>query len=417
MRCGLFFVTIGLFSLCSQANAADWPMFRGPQGNGVSTDTGFPTEWAADKNVKWKVDLPNPANGSPIVSNGRVFVTNATEDGRKRGLICFDRTDGKQLWEKYVEFAEDETHSQNPYGSATPVADGQRVVVWHSSAGLYCYDFSGKELWSRDLGEFKHIWGYGSSPIIYQDRVILHCGPGKRSFLTAINIETGKTLWETDEPYEGKKEYNDVGSWSTPVIANVDGADQIIHTTSTALNGYDPQTGKRLWWCDGLSGSRYDAVSTSPLIAGDLCVVMGDLRGPAMGVKLGGAGDVTASQRLWLYDKRNPSFVGTGILLDGHVYRPTSSPGTLECIEAKTGERAWVARAASGNYWASIVLADGLLYSTSQKGVTVVFKPNTKELEEVSRNDLEQTCNATPAFSDGEIFIRTHDALYCIAGK
>lgn len=416
MHIRFWFITVGLMMICVSANAGDWPAFRGPQGNSVATGTGFATVWTTGKNVGWKVDLPDPSNGSPIVSNGRVFLASATEDGHKRSLICFDRADGKRVWTRTVEFGDDVTHRQNPFGSSTPVSDGTRVVVWHSSAGLYCYDFSGKELWSRDLGDFKHLWGYGSSPIIYRDRVILHCGPGERAFLTAIELATGKTLWEKDEQYKGKKGLDDVGSWSTPVVAKVDGKDQIIHATATRVNGYDIQSGDIIWWCEGLSGSRYDAVSSSPLVAGGLCIAMADLRGPAMGFKIGGKGDITESGRLWL-NKRNPSSVGTGVLLGKYVYRPNSSPGTLECLEAATGKKAWTARAASGNHWASMVLADGNLYATNQKGTTVVFKPNPKKLEEVSRNDLGETCNSTPAFSDGQIFIRTYESLYCIGKR
>ncbi len=412
MQIRFYFCVIALV-VCASANAGDWPAFRGPQGNGVAAGSGYATEWTKEKNVKWRVELSEPGNGSPIVSHDRIFLSSADEDGHQRSLICFERESGKQLWTQSVKFGEDITHRQNPFGSATPVSDGKHVVVWHGSAGLYCYDFSGKELWSRKLGTFKHIWGYGSSPVIYQDKVILHCGPGERVFLTAIELSTGKTLWEKDEVYQGDKKPNDIGSWSTPVVARVDGADQIIHSTATRVNGYNPKTGEVIWWCEGVSGSRYDAVSSSPLIANGVCVVMADLRGPAFGFKIGGQGDITESNRLWL-NKRNPSSVGTGIFSGKYVYRPNSNPGTLECLDATTGKKAWAARAASGNYWSSMVLADGNLYATTQKGTTVVFKPNPEKLEEVSRNDLEETCNSTPAFSDSQIFIRTYEALYCI---
>ena len=221
--------------LAARAQAGDWPQFRGPHGDGVAEGSGFPKTWGAEENIKWKVSLPDRGAGSPIVSGGRVFLSSATDDGRKRSLLCFDRSDGTHLWTRTVEFGEDTTHGKNPFGSTTPAADGDRVVVWHSSAGLYCYDFSGKELWSRDLGDFRHIWGYGSSPIIHDDRVVLQCGPGERVFLTAIDLVSGKTIWETEEPYGGDKSPDDVGSWSTPVVAKVDGADQIIHSTATSV--------------------------------------------------------------------------------------------------------------------------------------------------------------------------------------
>ncbi|MCA9193847.1 MAG: PQQ-binding-like beta-propeller repeat protein [Planctomycetales bacterium] len=393
--------------------SADWPQFRGANGNGVAEGTGYPTAWGPEESIKWKVALPHAGIGSPIVAGDRVFLVSATEDGRKRSLLCFARADGSLLWNQTVECGEEPTHKQNPFGSTTPAASADRVVVWHSSAGLYCYDSSGKELWSRDLGDFKHIWGYGSSPIIHNGKVVLQTGPGARNFLTAIDLNTGKTLWETEEKYSGSKGADDVGSWSTPVVTQIDGKEQIICAMETRVNGYDPNSGQLLWWCNGLDGSRYDAVSSSPLVGEGICFAMADLRGPSLAFRLGGSGDITQSNLLWRVDKRNPNSVGTGILLDGHIYRPNSGPGTIECLDVKTGTSLWEVRAK--DHWASFVLADGHIYALSQRGTTMVFKPNPEKFEEVSKNDLGGETNATPAFADGQIFLRTDTHLYCIA--
>ncbi len=410
-------VMIAIAAFCVSAEAADWPGFRGPNGNGVTSDTGFPTKWSADENVKWKVALSEPSNGSPIVSNGCVFLASAEDDGKKRTLSCYDRADGSQKWAKTVAFGkETPTHRQNPHGSTTPAADGKHVVVWHDSAGLYCYDFEGKELWKRDLGEFEHMYGGGTSPVIHENRVILHSGPGKRVFVGAYDLGTGKTLWETEEKTEGDHEKRadgrDKGSWSTPVIASVNGSEQVICTMTTRVNGYDLESGELVWWCGGLSGSRGDVVSSSPLVSGGVCVVMAGYRGPALAVKIDGKGDVTESKRIW-YEKRNSESIGTGIFLGDHIFRPNAGPGTIECTDAKTGEKVWSERA-GGNHWGSMVLADGNLYVTNQRGGTYVFKANHEEYEEVSQNEFPETCNATPAFSDGQIFIRTYEHLYCI---
>ena len=149
------------------AAAADWPAFRGPHGNGISLETEAPTNWSSTENIRWKVSLPRPGNGSPIVVDGRVFVTSAEdEQGRRRSLYCLDSTNGEKLWVRSVDFDETmPTHKDNPYCATTPVSDGERVVVWHGSAGLWCYDLQGKELWNRNLGEFRHMWGYATSQL------------------------------------------------------------------------------------------------------------------------------------------------------------------------------------------------------------------------------------------------------------
>jgi outer membrane protein assembly factor BamB len=401
------------------AQAADWPAFRGPHGDGISRESGFPTTWGPDQNIKWKVPLPAPSNGSPIVSGGRVFLTLAEDDGRKRSLYCFDREDGRQLWVRTVSFDEKmPTHSTNPHGSSTPAANGQTVIVWHGSAGLHAYDFAGELLWTRDLGEFRHMWGYGGSPIIYQDRVILNCSPGKRVFVTALNLTDGQTIWEQEEPQDSQQSdaradgaYK--GSWTTPVVARIRGADQIICIMPTRVNGYDPATGEIVWTCEGIRGPRGDLAYSSPMISEEFCVAIGGFEGPSMGIRLGEKGDVTQSSRQWRQEK-NPQNIGTGIFVDGYVYRVNASPGPLvECLDATTGERVWRGPR-GGAAWASVVMANGLAYATNQDATTVVFKVDPARYEEIAQNTLEETCNATPALSDGQIFIRTHGHLYCI---
>ncbi len=415
--------TIVLLLACISlpALAGDWPAFRGPHGNGISDETNVPTEWGPDKNIKWKAALPDAGNGSPIVVGQRVFVTCAEEKGAKRSLICLDRATGEQLWVRTVEFEPDwPTHKANPHCSSTPASNGKLVVVWHASAGLYCYDLDGQQQWSRDLGEFKHMWGEGPSPVIYKDHIILHCGPGKQVFMTAIDLASGDTLWKTDEPISGDGDHNEnkkyMGSWATPVLATIDGKDQFVCTMPTRVNSYDPNTGEILWTCDGIRGPKGDLAYSSPLIAGDFCVATGGFNGPSVGFKLGGAGNITEDNRVWRLEK-NPQSIGSGVFLGQHIFKPNAGPGTLECLEAATGEVVWTDRAGGGIYWGSIIAADGKLYVTNQDGTTVVFKPNPDEFELVAENKLGETSNSTPAISNGQIFIRTHQHIYCIEGS
>ncbi|MCA9143912.1 MAG: PQQ-binding-like beta-propeller repeat protein [Planctomycetales bacterium] len=418
-RCWKSVAIVLLALVCAEsASGEDWPGFRGPAGNGITTGEAPPTTWDASENVKWKAPLPRPANGSPIVSNGRVFVTSAQDDdGHKRSLYCFDRTDGKQLWVHTVDFAKTmPTHKTNPYCGSTPAANGKVVVVWHASAGLVCLDFDGKEVWSRDLGEFEHIWGYGTSPVIYQDRVILHSGPGERIFVAAFDLQTGKTIWEVDEPQQGKNgsEREDgkyKGSWCTPIVANVDGQDQVICTMPTRVMAFDPKDGGVIWTCDGIRGPKGDLSYSSPLLNEGILVSIGGFQGPGIGMRLGGKGDLTDSHRLWRNEK-NPQSIGSGVFLDGYIYRPNAGPGTIECLDPKTGEVVWTERA--GTMWGSIVFVAGRCYVTDQDGKTLVFRPNPDKYEGLATNELGEPSNSTPAISDGEIFIRTFGHLYCI---
>lgn len=417
-------VSIGLVivTMVSNASGGDWPSFRGPHGNGVTDEKQVPVEWSQKKNIKWKVALPKPSNGSPIVSNGAVFVVGCEDDqGRQRSLYCFDREDGKQRWVRTIEFDKDEQkHNTNPHGSSTPAANGKYVVAWHGSAGLVCYDFEGKQIWLRQLGEFKHMWGSGTSPVIDGDRVIMYCSPGEKVFLTALDLATGKTIWTTEEKTEGNGSYrNDkspMGSWCTPLIAEVGGQRQIICAMPTRLVGYAPDDGKILWWCNGIRGPKGDLAYSSPLVADDVCVYIGGYNGPGLAVKLGGAGDITAS-RLWRIEA-SPQSIGSGVILGGYFYRPNAGPGTIECLEPATGKVVWASeRDEVGAMWSSITAAAGRCYVTTQKGVTVVFKPNADKFELVAKNDLGETTNSTPAISNGEIFLRTHKHLYCVSDK
>ncbi len=406
--------------LASAAVAGDWPSFRGPRGDGISDEQQAPTQWSAQQHVKWKAPLPQPANGSPIVAGGRVFLTCAQDaEGKLRSLYCFDRADGKQLWVRTVDFGEKmPTHKTNPYCGSTPAVHGDRVVVWHASAGLHCYDLEGNAQWSRDLGRFEHIWGYGTSPVIHDCRVFLHSGPGRRIFLTAIDLQSGQTVWETDEPHAGdhssRADGKYKGSWCTPIITDVGGQQQLICVMPTRILGYSLADGTILWSCEGIRHERGDLSYSSPVIAGDICVAVGGFRGPGIGVRLGGRGDVTDKLRLWRHPER-PQSIGSGVYREGFIYQANAGPSTIQCLDPRTGEAVWTDRGGDTAHWGSVVYAAGHCYVTNQSGTTVVFRPNSEKFELVARNELGETSNSTPAISDGEIFIRTHQNIYCIA--
>lgn len=401
-----------------QGWAGDWTRFRGPDGTGVSRETGLPITWSREENVRWRTELPSVGNSSPVVVGGKVLITCATEAGVQRGLYCYDRRSGNLLWSQSVAFTGDEpTHATNPPCASSPASNGEVVVVWHGSAGVHCYDLDGKLLWSRDLGTFQHIWGYAASPVIHGDRVLLNCGPGRRSFVTALALTDGQTLWHSDEPGDdgkpaaGTDRGKWIGSWSTPQVISLDGREQVVVSLPQRVKSYDLGTGEVLWLCEGLG----DLVYTSPVVGSGLCVAMSGYHGPALALRLGGIGDVTATHRLWHATQQNPQRIGSGVILGEYMYMANAN-GVMHCLHVESGELRWQARLAE-SIWGSLLAAEGRLYVTDQAGTTYVMAANPERLEVLAKNRLDEPSNSTPAFSDGEIFLRTFRALYCIGRK
>jgi outer membrane protein assembly factor BamB len=360
-----------LLAWASLARAEKWPAWRGPRGDGTSAEKGVPTTWSASETVRWKVKLPGPGNSTPIVSGHRIFLTQALDrNGARRAVLCFDRARGQFLWQKAISFpGEEPTHATNPYCSASPVTDGECVIASHGSAGVVYCDLAGKQLWHRNLGPFLHIWGTAASPILHDGLVILSCGPGERTFLLAVNKKTGKEVWKVEEPggksgQKGQSEW--IGSWSTPRIVRVQGQDQLIMSWPLTVKAYDPRTGTGIWTCGGLTPLVY----TSPLVTPAVVVAMAGFYGSSLAVKTGGRGDVTRTHRPWHDTRRHPQRIGSGIIQGDYVYMVNAGPGTVQCIELKTGKDRWAGRRLGTAFWASLVLADGKLYATERATLT-----------------------------------------------
>jgi outer membrane protein assembly factor BamB len=409
-----------LFVLTAPALAADWPAWRGPTGQGFCEEKGIPVTWSDKENVKWKVPLAMPGNSTPVVWGDKIFVTQANTGGSQRSLLCFARTDGKLLWQKDVAYAEKEKNwNENWYCNASPALDGERAVVSFGSAGMYCYDFDGKELWKRtDLGTWEHNFGNGSSPVLYGDLAILWCGPNDprgRNFLLAVNKTTGETVWDQEQSY---------GSWSTPLLIKFNGQDQLVlgysrdvkgqpENKTGFLYGFDPKTGKEIWKCQGLNSYCY----TSPLYGDGIAVGMAGFGGSALAVKLGGPGDITSS-RLWLHPQ-NTQRVGSGLLLNGHAYIVEEN-GVPRCYDVQTGKEKWQVDSRPGSgagTWSSLVHADGRLYVPTKNAETLVFAADpTYKLLAVNKLPGEATYSSL-AISNGQIFLRTFKNLWCIEQK
>lgn len=401
--------------------ADSWPAWRGDGlGSGRVTNESFPIEWGKEKNVRWRIDLPESGNSTPVVHGSKVYVTQPVTAEKTRNLMCFDRKDGSLLWKNGLVYEpEERTHRTNLYCSASPALDEAGVVVSFGSAGVVAYDHEGKQLWHRDLGAIDHVWGNSSSPVLSGDLVIHYHGPAKDAVLYGLDRKTGATVWEWKEPewkpvgrtdgFQEKSDSGVIGSFSTPILVETGERTELIMSFPLEMKAFDPATGKVLWTCQGLNPLIY----TSPVYDDGVVVAMGGYYGNSIGVKVGGAGDVTETHRLW-HEVRHNGGIGSGVTRDGKLYYQDSG-GVVYCDEMKTGKTLWKARLpGAGKSWGSFVIAGDRIYSLSQAGDTVVFAADPAGFKLIAQSDLGEETNSSLAVAGGDVFIRTHSALWCI---
>ncbi len=401
--------------------AGNWGHWRGPSGNGAALDAAPPTEWSNTKNVKWKVALPGRGSSSPVIWEQQVFVTSAVPAAKvaeaklpnlEFKLLCFNRADGKLLWEKTAVTAvpHEETHSTNGFASASPCTDGEHVYAHFGSRGLYCYTMSGELVWKRDdFGrmETRNSFGEGSSPTLAGNRIIVpwdHEGP---SALFALDKLTGKTLWKTDR--------DEPTCWATPLVVEFEGRQQVVMNGQTCARSYDLETGKELWRCAG----QTERPCASPVAGNGLVYVGSGHRGSFLGAfRLDGHGDIKGSDKVvWTIDHDTPD-IASLLLSSGRIYFHKGKNGQLSCVDAVTGKPYYTAARIPGldAIYASPVAAGGHVYLTSRAGTTVVIS-DAAELNIVATNNVEETVDATPAPVDNELFIRGEKHLFCIAAQ
>jgi outer membrane protein assembly factor BamB len=405
--------------------AADWPEWRGPDSSNAIEETGFPVQWSAKDNIRWKIELPDRGNSSPIVVDGKVIITQAIEKEHRRTTMAFDRHTGKLLWQKEVIYDQKETtHPQNPYCAASPTTDGERIVSTYGSAGVYAYDLDGNVLWNRDLGPQVHIWGNAVSPVFHKNLCIIYHGPGPHAAIYALDKETGKTVWKYVEPEVNQKgrtdgfrgnENGNTGSFSTPLIVKYDGRTEMIMTFPNDMVAFNPTNGEKIWWATGMNPLVY----TSPIVGDDIAVGMGGYKGSTIGVELGGKGDVTDSHRLW-QNVGIGNNIGSGVIYEGHIYFLNSS-GIATCQDLKTGKTLWEERARGearkSTTWSTMIRSGEHLYCLNQSSEMVILEASPT-FNLLAINPLDKAmCNSTQAMSDGEIFIRTWDHLWCVSER
>ena len=421
------------------AYAENWPGWRGPDSLGISSEKGIPVKWDMATNVKWKAEVQGLGHSSPVVWESRVFVTTAVssdpkEDYWEKGfprserkpdsaeiswkVMCFDRDTGKLLWDRTAirKKPVNARHTKNSYASQTPVTDGTYLYAFFGDQGMYCYDFQGKLIWSRDLGSFtmRNNWGLGSSPILYRDTVIQTCDQETGgSFIIALDKMTGKTVWKTDR--------DEASSWSTPYLYTQGERPELIVNATRAIRSYDPATGKLWWECRGPATSITSPTPTSSngLIIVSSGFIVEPVR-PVTAFRPGATGDITLKEGetssqyvVWRQSTAAP-YIPSPIAYRDYVF-VLLDQGFLSCYDAKTGKEIYSKKRidVGANFSASPVAMDGKLFLMSEDGDVYVVSAGP-EYELLAKNSMGEAIMASPAISDGKMFVRTLKHLYCI---
>lgn len=399
---------------------AEWPEFRGPQGNGHSPARGLPIRWSETENVRWKAPIPHRGWSTPVVLAGQVWLTTATTDGHDFFALCLDAASGEIRFNQRLFHAakpEPLGNSVNAYASPSPAIEKGRVYIHFGSYGTACLDTASfKVLWERTDLPCRHYRGPGSSIILFEDLLILTFDGVDVQYLVALDKATGRTVWRTDRTTDfadldaqgrPRMEGDFRKAFSTPLVITAAGKQQMISPGSKCAYAYDPRTGKELWKV------RHTAHTSvlRPVLADGLVVFCTGLGGPQLwAVRPDGAGDVTATHVAWRVTQGVPK-TPSPVVVDGLLYM-VSDEGVAACIEAATGKEVWRERI-GGNYAASPVYADGRLYFCSQQGKTTVVRPG-RTFEALATNTLDGGFMASPAVADGALFLRTRTHLYRI---
>jgi outer membrane protein assembly factor BamB len=398
--------------------ADNWPQWRGPHLNGTSSEKNLPARWTAQENVTWKLALPNWSGSTPIIWGEKIFLNVADEESLY--LWCVDRSKGVPVWKKHLGGGNTKMRKQN-MSSPSPVTDGNGVYVMTGTGVLKGFDFSGNELWARDIqkdyGRFGLNWGYASSPLLFEDSLYVQVLHGMRtddpSYVLRIDKKSGKTLWKVERPTNAITESPD--SYTTPALLRYDNKVEIVITGGDCVTGHDPATGKEMWRANGLNPENHPfyRIVASPVVYEGIVYAPTRVK-PLLAIRAGGRGDITESHKLWSF--ANGPDVPTPVT-DGKYFYIVDDRGVMWCLDAKSGQTIWgPQRIKSGTYSSSPVLADGKLYITNEDGLTSVIKAGPK-FESLAENDLNDYCLSSPAVSDGQIFIRTAQHLYCIGKR
>lgn len=416
-------------------HAEDWPAWRGPRLDGSSREKNLPIKWSDTENVAWKTTIPGVGHSSPIIHGERVFVTTCLLKEQKRVLVCLERQTGKILWDREVASSSLEPkHKLNSHSSSTPATDGKLVFVTFlrlrpktdddgppekprvkspikpdliPEVVVAAYDFDGKKAWEKVPGRFYSTHGFCSSPILYKDKVIVNADQDALAYIVALDRQTGTEKWRINRP-------NRTRSYCVPIITEAGGKTQMVLSGSESVTSYNPDDGSPIWI---IKGPTEQYVASLVYGEGLFFLTTGFPEYHNMAIRPDGVGDITKSHVVWHEAKTkatHASYVPSPIAVGKHFYM-ISDRGFLSSFDAKSGERTFMEKLGK-HHSASPVLADGHVYMTDDDGITYVLS-NDGKFNVLSRNELKDECYASPAISQGQIFIRTLGALYCIGKK
>jgi outer membrane protein assembly factor BamB len=421
--------------------AADWPQWRGPAGNGIADEKNLPERWSATENVAWKAALAGQGVSSPIVAGDRVFVTSQIGSGVRRPgshprlaqgasvasageralgaprsaaasdrtlfvVEAFSRADGRRLWEYRLEALGPlpGVHDKHNLASPSPVTDGQRVYAWFGTGQIVALDMSGKVVWQRHLGQevspFDINWGHGSSPTLFGDSLILLCDHSPAAYLLAVDARTGKDRWKTDRG-RGRSSY------TTPFVVQAATGPELIVNSSERVDAYDPRTGAFLWH---VGGSNQFPIPVPTFHDGIVYMSRGYRSGPYMALRPGGRGDISSSHVVWQVNTGAPYI--SSLVYDAGLLYMANDVGAITVVDAQSGAKVWQERV-DGIFSASPVAGDGKIYFVSETGETIVLRSG-REPRIIARNDIGERLIASPAISNGQIFIRSDDRIFCV---
>jgi len=400
----------GKFFAASNARAESWPDFRGPVGQGHSDATSLPLNWSESENIRWKIVIPGKGWSTPVVWEQQIWLTTATDDGKKLWALCLNRESG--LIEREVLVFSVETpqpiNALNSYASPSPVVDAERVYVHFGTYGTAAIDRNGGQVvWTRNDLKLDHKEGPGSSPILDGDRLILTCDGMDVQYVTALDVRTGATVWRTDRSIDLTAHQPDLRkAYSTPLLTKIAGKPQLISPGAHAVYGYEAQTGKELW---RFQYSGFSNVARPVVDDEHVYINTGYMKPQTLAIKLGGRGDITDTHLVWKNTQGNPN-KPSPLLVDGLLYLVSDNGGVATCLEAKTGEKVWSKRL-GGNFSASPLYADGRIYLCDQDGKTYVLKPG-REYVELALNEVSDGFMATPVAVGNALYLRTKSHLY-----